>query len=214
VRLSVEGPGSTSYVQVCYRFPAASHPDFFPLSVLDSLLAGPSNLNMFSGGISNKTSRLYRRLVYEERMAVDVSAHQSSREIGSFFLVAATAAPGRTLSDVLAAIDVEIQRLAAEGASDGEIERVKAQAEAHFIYRLQTVGGFGGKSDQLNAYNVLRGEPDYFGQDLRRYQDATAESLQAAAQAYLPADRRVALSIVPRGQVALALPGSIPVAVS
>ena len=55
VRLSVEGPGATSYVQVCYRFPSASHPDFFPLSVLDSLLAGPSNLNMFSGGISNKT---------------------------------------------------------------------------------------------------------------------------------------------------------------
>jgi zinc protease len=57
VRLSVEGPGETTYVQVCYRFPAASHPDFFPLAVLDSLLAGPSNLNMFSGGISNKTSR-------------------------------------------------------------------------------------------------------------------------------------------------------------
>src|ERR1041384_625723 len=72
VRLSVEGPGSTSYVQVCYRFPSASHPDFFPLTVLDSLLAGPSNLNMFSGGISNKTSRLYRALVDKEYV---VSVH-------------------------------------------------------------------------------------------------------------------------------------------
>ena len=71
VRLSVEGPGSTSYVQACYRFPAASHPDFFPLTVLDSLLAGPSNLNMFGGGISNKTSRLYRALVDKE-LAVSV----------------------------------------------------------------------------------------------------------------------------------------------
>src|ERR1041385_8310249 len=66
MHLSVEGPGATSYVQVSYRFPAASHPDFFPFSVLDSLLAGPSNLNMFSGGISNKTSRLYRALVDKE----------------------------------------------------------------------------------------------------------------------------------------------------
>ena len=70
VRLSVEGPGETCYVQVCYRFPPASHPDFLPLSVLDSLLAGPSNLNLFSGGISNKTSRLYRALVRDKRLAV------------------------------------------------------------------------------------------------------------------------------------------------
>jgi len=76
VRLSVEGPGATTYAQVCYRFPAASHPDFFALSVLDSLLAGPSNLNMFSGGISNKTSRLYRALVDKE---LAVSIHGGSQ---------------------------------------------------------------------------------------------------------------------------------------
>jgi zinc protease len=176
---------------------------------------GDSELDLVGELLANgKTSRLYRRLVYEERLAVDVSAHQSSREIGSFFLVAATAAPGRTLSDVLAVLDIEIRHLAAEGPSVGEMERVKAQAEAQFIYRLQTVGGFGGKSDQLNAYNVLRGNPDYFGHDLVRYQQATAESLRAATQRYLLIDRRVALSIVPRGQMAMALPGSTPVEVS
>jgi len=174
---------------------------------------GDADLDLLGELLANgKTSRLYRRLVYEERIAVDVSAHQSSREIGSFFLVAATAAPGRTLSDVLAVLDVEIQRLAADGPSAGEMERVMAQAEAQFIYRLQTVGGFGGKSDQLNAYNVLCGDPDYFSRDLQRYQAATSESIRDAAR-YLRVDRRVALSIVPRGQVATALPGSIPVAV-
>ncbi|MDK1029812.1 MAG: pitrilysin family protein, partial [Anaerolineae bacterium] len=66
LELAVEGPGETTFVQACYRFPEASHPDFFPLSVLDSLLAGPSSLNMFGGGISNKTSRLYRALVEKE----------------------------------------------------------------------------------------------------------------------------------------------------
>ncbi len=48
-----------------------------------------------------------------------------------------------------------------------------AQAEAQFVYRLQTVGGFGGKSDQLNAYNVFLGEPDFFARDLERYLAAT-----------------------------------------
>src|SRR5258706_14576529 len=66
MRLSVEGPGETTYLQVAYRFPGATHSDFFSLAVLDSLLAGTSNPNMFGGGISDKTSRLYRALVDKE----------------------------------------------------------------------------------------------------------------------------------------------------
>jgi zinc protease len=92
--------------------------------------------------------------------------------------------------------------------------RVLAQAEAHFIYRLQTVGGFGGKSDQLNAYNMFLGEPGFFDRDLDRYRNATAESLQKAAAKWLRRDRRVALSVVPTGRIALGLPDSAAVAVS
>ena len=101
------------------------------------------------------------------------------------------------------------------GPTDGEMERAAAQAEAHFIYRLQTVGGFGGKSDQLNAYNVLRGDPGFFAADLERYRAATRETgARGGARATCAFDRRVLLSVVPRGQPALALPGSEPVAVS
>jgi zinc protease len=94
------------------------------------------------------------------------------------------------------------------------MERGMAQAEAHFMYRLQTVGGFGGKSDQLNAYNVLLGDPAYFAADLARYRDATRDSVRDIARRHLAFDRRVLLSIVPRGQLALALAGSEPVTVS
>ena len=69
----------------------------------------------------------------------------------------------------------------ASGPTAGEIERCRAQAEAHFIFRLQTVGGFGGKSDQLNAYNVFLGDPDYFDRDLDRYRSADADALRRAA---------------------------------
>ena len=163
---------------------------------------------------NGKTSRLYRSLVYEQRIAVDVSGYQSSRELGGFFLLVATAAPGRTLVELATQVDRTIQELVDKGPTADEMERAEAQAEAHFLYRLQTVGGFGGKSDQLNAYNVLRGNPGYFADDLARYQSATAESVRAAAAAHLKFDRRVVLSIVPRGQQALALPGSEPVSVS
>ena len=163
---------------------------------------------------NGKTSRLYRSLVYERRMAVDVSGYQSSREIGGFFLLVATAAPGQALSDLVAQIDRTIAELIEDGPTAAEMERAEAQAEAHFLYRLQTVGGFGGKSDQLNAYNVLCGTPGYFAEDLARYQAATSETVRAAAGRVLRFDARIALSVVPRGRQALALPGSETQAVS
>ena len=87
---------------------------------------------------NGKTSRLYRRLVYDERIATDVSAAQNSREIGGFLQVAATAAPGHTLAELERVIVEEIRRLADEGPTDDEIERGRVQAEAQFMFRLQT----------------------------------------------------------------------------
>jgi zinc protease len=163
---------------------------------------------------SGKTSRLYRALVYEQRIATEVAASQNSRELGSFFQVVATAAPGRTLVEVERAITKEINAVIEKGPTSEELERCLAQAEAHFLFRLQTVGGFGGKSDQLNAYNTFLGDPGYFEQDLRRYRSATVTSLREAATRYLKPSRRVMLSVVPRGRVALALQGSGAVTVS
>jgi zinc protease len=163
---------------------------------------------------SGKTSRLYRALVYEQRIATEVAASQNSRELGSFFQIVATAAPGRTLAEVERAIVKELAALLDRGPTAPELERCLAQAEAHFLFRLQTVGGFGGKSDQLNAYNVFLGDPGYFAQDLERYRSATVERLRAAAVKHLRPAARVILSVVPRGRVALALAGSRPVAVS
>jgi zinc protease len=176
---------------------------------------GDAEMDLLSDLLANgKTSRLYRALVYERRIALDVSAFQNSRELGSFFMLVATAAPRQSLTDIAAAIDAALEDLVDKGPTTAEMERAEAQAEAHFMYRLQTVGGFGGKSDQLNAYNVFRGDPGFFVRDLARYRNATVESLRAAAGRYLRFDSRVVLSVVPRGQAASALAGSTPVSVA
>src|SRR5512145_1046864 len=122
VRLSVEGPGATTYAQVCYRFPAASHPDFFPLSVLDSLLAGPSNLNMFSGGISNKTSRLYRALV-DKQLAVSIHGGSQATIDPFLYTISMTVHPKRKPEEALAALDKEVQRVREEKVTKEEIAR-------------------------------------------------------------------------------------------
>jgi zinc protease len=176
---------------------------------------GDADLDLATDLLANgKTSRLYRRLVFDERLATDVSASQNSREIAGYAQITATAAPGHTLGELERAILEEIARLAAEGPTEAEIERGRVQAESQFVFRLQTVGGFGGKSDQLNAYNVFMGDPAYFDRDLERYQVVTAESLRRAVARSLDPGHRVTLSIVPQGRAALAAPHSEPAVVS
>jgi zinc protease len=176
---------------------------------------GDAELDLANDLLANgKSSRLYRRLVFDERIATDVHASQNSREIAGYTQVVATAAPGHTLGEIEAVVIEEIARLVATGPTAEEMERGRAQAESQFIFRLQTVGGFGGKSDQLNAYNVFLGDPSYFDRDLARYRNVTAESMRRTVQRYLDPAARVTLSIVPRGRVELAAAGSVPIAVS
>jgi zinc protease len=176
---------------------------------------GDADLDLATDLLANgKTSRLYRRLVFEERIATDVSAAQNSREIAGFAQMTATAAPGHSLAEIEQVVLEEIARLARDGPNGDEMERGRVQAESQFVFRLQTVGGFGGKSDQLNAYNVFVGDADYFDRDLQRYQAVTPSSLQQAAAKYLDPAARVTLSIVPRDRVALAAHDSAPAVVA
>jgi len=134
--------------------------------------------------------------------------------MASFVQLSATAAPGHPLAELHHAIEAELAKLAEEGPTDVEIERGRVQAETQFVQRLQTVGGFGGKSDQLNAYNTYLGRPDYFSEDLARYARVTSESLRRTVKRYLVDAHFVALSVVPHGRPELAIPDSVAVAVS
>ena len=161
-----------------------------------------------------KTSRLYKTLVYERRIATDVSAYQHSREMGGLFQIACTAAAGVALTELHTAILSAVAELSGEGPTALEMERGLAQTEAQFIYRLQTIGGFGGKGDQLNAYNVFTGDPDYFSRDRQRYLDVTSKGAAAAVTKWLRHAPSVSLSVVPKGRRELALADAVEVHVS
>jgi zinc protease len=177
--------------------------------------SGDAEMDLLSDLFANgKVSRLYRALVYERRIASEVMAFQNSRELAGFWQIVATAAPGHTLEELQQAIDDELAKLVADGPTPDEMERGHAQVEAQFVYRLQTLGGFGGKADQLNAYSVFLNDPAYFERDLARYESVTADDLHRAARKYLRTDNRVALSVVPKGKVSLALPHSTSAVVS
>ncbi len=150
--------------------------------------------NVLAGG---KTSRLYKKLVYEMQIAQDVYAYQASAQIASTFQIVATARSGHSLSELEKAIQEEIDRIKAEPPAPREVQRAINQFEASFLNRLEAIGGFGGKADQLNAYFVRTGNPDYFNEDLARYTAVDAGDVRAVAQTYLRDDGRVILSVVP-----------------
>jgi zinc protease len=194
VRLSVEGPGETCYVQVCYRFPPASHPDFFPLSVLDSLLAGPSNLNMFSGGISNKTSRLYRALVDKELV---VSVHGGAQATIDPFLytITMTIHPNRKPEEALAALDREIQRVKDEKVTKDEIKRAIKQARALFAYGSENITNQGfwmGYAEMFARY-------EWFETYLEKLASVTVKDVQRVANEYFKHQCRIVGTYIPLG---------------
>jgi zinc protease len=193
--MTMEGPGETTYLQVAYRFPSASHPDFFPLTVLDSLLAGPSSLNMFGGGISNRTSRLYRALV-EKEFAVGISGGASATIDPFLYTFTLTVHPRRKPNQALAALDAEIQRVQSERVSRAEIARAIQQARALFAYGSESITNqafWMGYSEMFANYN-------WFLTYLNRLALVTPAEVQRVAVEYFRPNARVVGTYLPMGK--------------
>src|SRR6185295_16689855 len=172
-------------LHLAWLTPRVYAPGDAALDVLSSVLAG------------GKNSRLYKRLVYDMQIAQDVSAYQASGALGSSFQIVATARPGHTAAEMQKVIDEEIEKVKRQAPESREIQRALNQTEASFYRRMERVGGFYGKADQLNAYFAAGGDPDYFAEDLARYMSVSATDVQAVALEWLPADRRVELVVEP-----------------
>jgi zinc protease len=134
---------------------------------------------------SGKSSRLYKRLVYDDQIATNVSAFNSSSELGGQFRIQATARPGDDLTKVEKALDEELARLLEGGPTAAEMERVKNQRLAGFLRGIERVGGFGGKSDLLASSQVYQGSPDAYKASLKRIEAATPEDVRSAARRWL-----------------------------
>src|SRR5687768_5682201 len=159
---------------------------------------GDATLDLVSSILSDgKNSRLYKRLVYDDQIAQDVSAFQSSGALGSSFVIMATARRGHTVEELQKAIDEEVDRLRRAPPEAREVQRALNQVEASFYRAMERVGGFGGKADQLNAYYFSGGGPDFFAEDLARYASLSPADVQAAVIKWLPRDRRIELVVLP-----------------
>ena len=194
-RQVVEGPGQTTYVQLAYHSPAAASKDFFAMTVVDSLLTGPTSLNMFGGGgISNKTSRLYRALV-ERELAVGVSGGLQATIDPFLYDITLTVHPRQTAEKALAAVDAEIARLQTEPVSMDEITRAVKQARALFAYGSENITNQAfwlGYAEMFASY-------DWFIRYVELLDQITPADIQQIAQTYLSPANRVVGTYLPNG---------------
>lgn len=156
---------------------------------------------------SGKSSRLYKRLVYDERIATDVRAFQSTSEIAGQFLVEATARQGVAIEQVERAVREELARFLAGGPTPDELQRVKTGKLAEFVRGVERIGGFGGKSDVLAQYQVYAGDAGLYEQRLKEALAATPAQVHSAAKAWLSDGVHVA-TVRPFGEHAVAAAGA------
>jgi zinc protease len=185
-RVIVEGPGETVYVDSTYHSPAATHPDFFAFTVMDSLMTGPSNLNLFGGGLSNKTSRLYRALV-ETELAVSVQGGLQATIDPYLYGITMTVHPQSEDQRVIDTLDAEIKRLQDTPPPADELVRAVKQARALFAYGSESISNQGfwmGFSEMFATY-------DWFTGYLAALEAVTPDDVQRMAQTYLRPQNRV-----------------------
>lgn len=195
-RVYVEGPGETTYIQAAFRTPAGSDPDLFALIAADSLLTGPSNINLLGGGISNKTSRLYRVLV-ESELAVSVHGSLQATIEPYLYTITAIVHPGKRSEDVLQGLDSEIQRLQQTPPDPDELRRAVKQARALFAYggeRITNQAFWMGFSSMID-------DTDWVVQYLDNLAAVTPDDVQRIARSIMHTEKRTLGVYQPTGEI-------------
>lgn len=194
-RVEVPGPGETTYLELSYHAPAASEHDFYAFTILDSLITGPTSLNMFGGGgISNKTSRLYRKLV-EKEYTININGSLQATHDPFLYSMIMTVNPKHTAEEVLGQVDEELDQIFQSPVSQAEIKRAAKQARALFAYGSENITNQAfwlGYSEMFDQYS-------WFLNYVDELENVTAEEILTVARKYLKPSQRVVGIYRPNG---------------
>ena len=186
-QLELEGPGEAHYLEIAWRCPAARDPDFFAYTIIESLLSGPSSLNMFgSGDINNRTSRLYQALV-EEDFAASVFGDLSANIDPGVYKIFATIRPDGDPWAALKIINEQIRQITAHELSQREIDLAIKQASALFAYGSDNITNQGFWLGYSSSFADYQWVAEY----LTRLRSVSPSQVLRTAQNYLREDQRV-----------------------
>jgi zinc protease len=187
-RVQFRKEGTTAYWRAAYHAPALSDPDFFPMLFVDAALSGASGLNLWSSHkvpTPQRSARLYRAVV-DQGLASAVGGALLPTEHPFLYYVWATVAEGQTLQSVEDVILHEIDRIAADGISEREHDKVRSQLRARFVYDGDSVTDI---AHQLGYFATVDTWQTYHGL-IPRLATVTLDQVNAAARRYLTRDNR------------------------
>jgi zinc protease len=184
-RVIVEGEGNVAYLQMVFRTPQARSEDFYALTVLDAILSGASGMTFFGGGLTNKSSRLYRALV-AEGLTANISGSLVPTADPYVYNLSAVVLPGRTPAEVEEVLQRELARVVEEPITDEELAKAIKQAKAQFAYSSESV-----TSEALwLGFSEMFADYVWFESYLTNLSAVTVEDVQRVAEMYLSSQNR------------------------
>ena len=193
-RVVVEEQSNVAYLQMVFRAPTVHEPDFFALTALDAALTGASGLTFFGGGLTNKSSRLYKALV-ETELATTISGTLAPTVDPFVYGLSATVRAGHTLAEVEEALEAELARVVAEPVAQEDLDKAIKQTKAQFAYSSESVTG----QAMWIGFSEIFADYAWFENYIANLSTVTVEDVQRVAQKYLHRSNRTVGWYVPQG---------------
>ena len=172
-------------IMMGYRMPPQTSDDAYALQMASSVLSG------------GPSSRMYKRLVDQDQTALQVFAFPFSLEQGGAFITFSLANAGKTIDDMVPALEEKISKLQNELISEREFQKIQNQMESNFIQSNSKMAGI---AESLADYHTYYGDANYINTEIERYRSVTREDIQRVAQKYLVKDNRVVLRYLPKSE--------------
>lgn len=185
-RVVVNGLSETAHLIFAYRVPGATHPDYYPLVLLNAAFAGGSSLGMFAGGGSNKSSRLYKALV-KTGLAAGAYGGLGPTVDPFLYTINAIVSAGRSLDEVEAALEGEIGRLATEPITQTELDKARKRAKAQFVMAGESISG---QAQLLGAAEATTGDYRWYENTLSALNEVTLADIERVRATYLRKQNR------------------------
>ena len=192
-RFVIEGQDDTTYLTFAYRAPAASHPDFFPMVLLNAALAGGGSLGMFGGGGSNKSSRLYKALV-QSGLAAAVFGGLTPTVDPHLYTIQAVVQTEQPVAEVEAALQAELVRLQTEPITQVELEKALKRAKAEFVLAGESITG---QAQLLGMCEAVVGDYQWYETVLEQLAQVTLADIERVSQMYLSPRQRIVATYLP-----------------
>jgi predicted Zn-dependent peptidase len=170
-----------------YRTPSMKTRDAYVLDMISTLLS------------DGKSSRLYKRIVDEKKMALQIGAFNFSQEDYGLYIVYGLPLGGNTLQDILVEIDDEVAKLQSELISEADLQKLRNKYENRFVNSNASVQGI---AHSLATYYMLYGDIDLINKEIDIYHSITREEIREVAKKYLNANQRLELEYLPTEKTA------------